>query len=89
MSRRWHEYDANEPLPINDDSFQESVEEARPRRQDSNLLLDGSTWIKVPVAIRRGKRGVTIWVQPIRAEATLESITDSGRSTDNSEYHLE
>ena len=89
MSRRWHEYDADEPLPIIDDSFQEPVAEARPRGQDSNLLLDGSPWIKVPVAIRRGKRGVTVWVQPIRAEAALESITDSGRSTDNSEYYPE
>ena len=81
-SREWSDYSDDEPLPP-------VLESIRPRGQDSNLLLDGSPWIKVPVAIRRGKRGVTVWVQPIRAEAALESITDSGRSTDNSEYYPE
>ena len=79
-SREWSDYSDDEPLPPVLDAI-------RPRASDSNLLCDGSNWIKVPVAVRRGKfGGVTVWISPILAPAVLDSLTDSGRSSEDSEW---
>ena len=79
-SREWSDYSDDEPLPP-------VLESIGLRNQDDNILCNGSPWIKVPVAVRRGKHGrVTVWVNPIRAPASLESISDSGRSSSDSEW---
>jgi hypothetical protein len=79
-SREWSDYSDDEPLPP-------VMESIRSRDTDPNILCNGSPWIKVPLALRRGKFGrVTVWVSPIRPVIAPGSLTDSGRSSDDSEY---
>jgi hypothetical protein len=81
FTREWSDYSDDEPLPP-------VLEPLGSRTQDSNILHDGSPWIKIPMAVRRGKLGktVTVWVTPIRAPAILSSLSDSGRDSSDSEY---
>jgi hypothetical protein len=83
MNRKWSDYLDDEPLP--------DLVKSGLRTQDSDLMCDGSIWIKVPMALRTGTivKPITVWVMPKNSFEALDSLTDSGRSDSDSEYSPE